>query len=594
MADDLQGTHNEQSSSSSPASPALSVSHAYGSPKVVAWRRTRIFFAFFGYLLAIAASGVAWHFYDGVKQKEKEISQYRIDTNAVFEFALYEFAEKLRPLGKLSILDGFYAEIVKYYERQNDVLSSALLWFRQGELYQEQGRLDDALQLYKKSLQLYEDLATQFPDNLDWQKNITIVLQLLGSIHRTQGQRGDALRYQREAVKHSRTLIKKMPHDSSMLHVFATALTRKAELLYDQGRYAQAYELLQESVKTLRNVSHQEPEDESAQASLLASLQRLAWVLKKQNKSAEALLVYAEVIEELRKNVEKNPKNMERLYVLSIALYDLAQEYSLQKDYKEAIELFQENLKIYEKLTAYEAENKKWRRAYAINLYELADIFKAVGAEDDALELYDLSLAMQKFLAKANPTNRQIQESILNILNKSAKILYAQKKMGPALKRYEEQWQLFRELLTQNPQDVERQIKFVSFLILFPKDFFKDPKDILALYEEALEVAKGAMALYPNNIQLMVRRSYVLKLLADGYAQQGDEEKALSLYTESHAFYKKFIARMERGAVKENDARTIRVFLPLLEKTYRDLYLINEFFPMKKRHKVKMRLTANI
>jgi len=75
---------------------------------------------------------------------------------------------------------------------------------QQGDILRDEGRLADALKLYRDSLDIRMRLTRKDPGNTDWLRDLAVSYDRVGDVLRQQGQLTDALRSLREHLSHSR------------------------------------------------------------------------------------------------------------------------------------------------------------------------------------------------------------------------------------------------------------------------------------------------------------------------------------------------------------------------------------------------------
>ncbi|MBI3582443.1 MAG: AAA family ATPase [Nitrospinae bacterium] len=111
---------------------------------------------------------------------------------------------------ELKEIMGIYRRIVEEYGKTPDNLrdlSNALEDV--GDIDENQGRMDDALEKYKESVKICRDIVNEYGETPDNLRDLSNALESVGYIDENQGRMDDALEKYKEALEISRRIVKK-------------------------------------------------------------------------------------------------------------------------------------------------------------------------------------------------------------------------------------------------------------------------------------------------------------------------------------------------------------------------------------------------
>src|SRR5260221_664305 len=119
---------------------------------------------------------------------------------------LFDLRDKLQPIGRLNILDDVTKKAKEYLERlPKDLLSTQRLQEQNvmlrnlGDVLVLQGKLQEAMDVYRQGLATAKRLTEQDKSNASWQRELAASYEKIGDVLRTQGKLPEAFDvYQQE------------------------------------------------------------------------------------------------------------------------------------------------------------------------------------------------------------------------------------------------------------------------------------------------------------------------------------------------------------------------------------------------------------
>ena len=339
-----------------------------------------------------------------------------------------ETANSLNNLANLYLNQGKYEEALPLYLRALEIWENVLgkehpnvatSLNNLAILYYSQGKYEEALPLYLRALEIFEKvLGKEHPD-------VAQSLNNLAYLYNSQGKYEEALPlYLRALEIKEKVLGKEHPH-------VATSLNDLALLYANQGKYEEALPLYLRALEIGEKMLGKE------HPNVATSLNNLANLYANQGKYEEALALHLRALE-IREKVlgTEHPD-------VATSLNNLAILYYSQGKYEEALPLFEESLKIYKEVLGTQ------HPYYAISLGNLAGIYEQSGNYEKALPLREQALKIHKeVLGTQHPY-------YATSLNNLALLYKTMGKPEQALPLYEESLKIVRKILGEEHPDTK-------------------------------------------------------------------------------------------------------------------------------------------
>jgi tetratricopeptide (TPR) repeat protein len=279
-----------------------------------------------------------------------------------------------------------------------------------GIIHQDQGRYDEAVEMYQKSLKIEEELGNR--------SGIASTLHQLGNVQYDRGRYDEAVTMYKESLKISEELGDRRK--------IAYTIGQMGRIHQEQGRYDEAIELFQQ-VKQLS----EELRDKS---SIAIALHNMGMIHQDQGRYDEAVTMYQESLK-IKEELGNRSGIASTLHQLGIIHHD-------QGRYDEAVTMYQESLKIEEELGN--------RSGIASTLHQLGIIHQDRGRYDEAVTMYQESLKIKEELGN--------RSGIAISIGQMGWIFQAQGNYKEALRSYLNAFAIFYELNSPNKDIVGQNI----------------------------------------------------------------------------------------------------------------------------------------
>lgn len=294
----------------------------------------------------------------------------RLAAEDLVQFMTFNLRDRLTELGRLDLLAGVLDRLSRYHDatqlmvddglerpssrqrRQREVFLNNL-----GDLESSLGRLDAASKSYQDAFAIAELLATEEPESLEFQRDLSVSHQKLGMLAAERGDLSSAQRHFRESRRIREQLVKLAPGDPTREWDLAGSLDQLGQTALIAGDLAGA------RVEFM---------------SLLAVMQRLT---------------------------AKDPVNVEWRRDLGITQQKLGSLAAREGNFALARQHLEDSLAVLTELTTLDPDNRQWRWDLALTTEKLASACGAAGDMASALRHAEDALGVTKSLVDLSPEN---------------------------------------------------------------------------------------------------------------------------------------------------------------------------------------------
>jgi tetratricopeptide (TPR) repeat protein len=147
------------------------------------------------------------------EESSKAANDARDQADGLITFMLHDLRDKLKPIGRLDILDDVAKKAKEYLDRLPTELVTASRLEQQtgmldnlGDVRVAQRKLQDALDAYQQGLAIAKRLADQDKSNSGWQRDLSVSYTKVGIVLVAQGKLQDALDVYQQSLKIHQTL----------------------------------------------------------------------------------------------------------------------------------------------------------------------------------------------------------------------------------------------------------------------------------------------------------------------------------------------------------------------------------------------------
>src|SRR4029078_9584445 len=200
-------------------------------------------------------------------------------------FMLEDLIDRLRPLGRLDLLDQVADEAQRYYQKVPTELRSAERSYRHGlalrtlgQVLELEGRSEHAEESYRKVLAIAQSLIADNPADPRLIENLRQSWDDLGDVLADRDKLDEAAQAVRESPKRAQQLVAARPQDAAAQAVVADAWDDLGGLHQQRGDLDGAVKAYEEGLAVCRQLSGREPENPVWQSKLARAFHRIGTV----------------------------------------------------------------------------------------------------------------------------------------------------------------------------------------------------------------------------------------------------------------------------------------------------------------------------
>jgi len=360
-----------------------------------------------GIVLALAAGGVK---YTLDLDRERTVAEQRRDqAEGLIGFMLGDLREKLKPIGRLDILDGVGDEALDYFAAVPEAELTSEELFRRatalsqiGDVRIEQGKLEAALAPIEESLALSKLLVARDPQNAQWQLGLGASHYYIGAVLMNRGEPRGALEHWEAYHSIASALVARDPANTRYRSELFMAGSNLGAAYQAQGELESARARFDDALKAAASLAATDSTSE-ARTNLAYAHNQLGLVLGqlgKLNESREQLRQEVALRETL---LAAEPKNAEHKLRLGTSRYFLGQVLEAIGETDAAVDQYVPANRQMAELVASDPANTRWRRNLADTHLMIARVARSRGERGRAVREIELALPLFEKLAASDP-----------------------------------------------------------------------------------------------------------------------------------------------------------------------------------------------
>jgi tetratricopeptide (TPR) repeat protein len=427
-------------------------------------RRNRFWAALAGVflLLAIAATGSAVYAWEQLKTNEAFLNATlkratEIVDEAVAQAETYN-VPRAATLRLLARAESLFEDMARYGRPTPELrYRKAWMLIQFARNYQVLGDTGKQFERATEAYGLLGGLAAEKPDDRIYQRDLSVAYAEVGDVLLIQGKLSDALRVYRESLVIIERLTKADPGNAGFQFDLAIRHERIGDALLQQGDLAAALVQYEARKNLIESLTQRDPDNAGWQRDLSIADSKVGDVLLTQGKLSQALVAYRESFSIAERLAKADAGNTQRQRDLAVSYERVGNVVMAQGSLTEALQSYRNSLAIKERLTRTDPGNAGWQRNLSVAYSKVGDVLLAQNELDEALAAHRAALAIAERLSKADPANTIWQRDLSIAYNKVGDVLLAQGKLGEALYSYRASLAVFAGLTRLDPSNSEWQ-----------------------------------------------------------------------------------------------------------------------------------------
>ena len=277
-----------------------------------------------------------------------------------------------------------------------------------GELAEEQGQFDQAIQRYEESFRLYNQLHKDYPDYELYAQNFAVSYSKLGGIFEAQGQLDSALFYYRSRNRLSEELYDSNPQSEKIKNGLAISYEKLGGIFEAQGQLDSALFYYEDETVLFKELYDSNPQSEKIKNGLAISYEKLGGIFEAQGQLDSALFYYQDETVLFKELYDSNPQSEKIKNGLAISYSKLGGIFEAQGQLDSALFYYRSRNRLSEELYDSNPQSEKIKNGLAISYEKLGGIFEAQGQLDSALFYYRSRNRLSEELYDSNPQSLTI------------------------------------------------------------------------------------------------------------------------------------------------------------------------------------------
>jgi serine/threonine-protein kinase len=273
------------------------------------------------------------------------------------------------------------------------------------------GRLDILDDVAKRTLAYVNELDPATLNASELARNAKAVNQL-GSVRVGQGKSDEALSLFRRSLVLTTAAVKREPRNTDALLVHGETHYWIANGLRLGSKYDEALVHMREYMKTGDALARIDPKNEKFQLERAYGHSGVGFILEAKGDLKEAARHYRVSLEVKQLLADRAPNDSKAQAELARAFNKVGVNYHRLADLRTANQYLRRENAIYRQLVAREPQQMMWKERLAYSMAYLARVLTATGAKEEALALLREELAIETELAARDASNVEWQRAV--------------------------------------------------------------------------------------------------------------------------------------------------------------------------------------
>ena len=403
--------------------------------------------------------------------------------------------------------------------------------------YQTLGQTGPARERAQEANGLLRILTSRQPDDLSWQRDLTVSYGVIGDLLQLQGNSAAALENYRTALAIAQRLVAADAQNAIWYRDLSTLTVKIADLLIPLGDIegALANYLADLSANTRWAQAH--PEDLAWQYDLALDHGRIGAVLYGQGKIDQAIMHYREGLAIAERLVEADPDRADWQQNLSVLHVNFGDARWAQGSLEDALASYQAALPIRERMAAGDRRNAGAQRELSVIQERIAEAQAALGNPAAALVQMRAALAIRQRLAGLDPDNTQWQSDLAKSHSLLGDILKSQGDLDQAAIEYGRNRDILQRLVAKDPANREwqRDLSRSHLKVADVAAARQHWPEALAGYQAGAALAEALAEGQPDNAEWQHDLATALGRVGQAFAAQSEFGKSLDSYRKALA-----------------------------------------------------------
>ena len=404
---------------------------------------------------------------------KRSADQRRNEAESLMDFMLGDFADKLRPLGRLDLLESVSGKAMQYLRGSDgDDLSPNALTLRAkglqviGEVGRSRGDSKVAIDALNQANAILTRQHAAAPNDIPILKSLGANAYWVGQMHKDRNDWKAAEAAWRDYLAYSDILHRLEPENTEWLIEQSYAHNNLGSLAFQRGLPEQAVPEFAHSIELKQRVLARTPDSRSIKSELASSYSWLASAKEAMGELGAAQQLYEQemqIVSELRTRYPDEPVWARRhalaLHHRAILGLALGQDEAALRDYEEAKGLFVQ-------VTTHDPDNRAWQAELAsLDLERLRIVARRTSAADSLPKMEVAHRRLQAIMT-VDPKNSNWKHREASARARVAAVMLASGKLQAARDEVGLAVDTLEPLFASNPSNLSGKLALIEALQL--------------------------------------------------------------------------------------------------------------------------------
>ena len=319
---------------------------------------------------------------------------------------------------------------------------------RLGSIDLSSGEAAEALKDYEEALEIMRPVAKRHPSNAKWQRELAMSLEGIGAVKSYTGDARGALAAYDEGLAIIRRLAQDAPSNLELQRQIAVRLDETGDMKLSTGDTAAAEADYEEGLTIARALVEKKPEDTQWQRDVFLNLTKIGDLKAQAGDLTAAIAPYGEAVAIVHHLAKTDPTNPLWLFDEAEGLCKMGDANLEERDRD-----YGAGLTIMRGLVQHYPDNFRWQRELSVSLNKVGDVKLRENDTDGALADYGEALTIVGHLTERDAENLAWRRDVAVTLSKIGDVKLRRGDGDGAVANYEQALQKLRSLSEHDPEN---------------------------------------------------------------------------------------------------------------------------------------------
>ncbi len=413
----------------------------------------------------------------------------------------------------------------------------AKLDYESGEIYQERGKLDDAVRYFDQAKREYEKLQHEQPTSRELMLGAAETHDQLGDLLRREGKIDEAFEeYTRAKAERDRATSQGTGRVSEEVMALSTSHLKLGSIFQNRGESAMALDEYKTALHLRESVLDGAPDNVEFQKQVLDVEEQLAGLESSLGDDKAAIETYRRALPVMDTLARRDPTNTDWQYQRGNVYADLALSLTESGEFKDGRDQVERAIEIQKELVSRDPQSTRYRVALSRSYTRDGDAHIDVGELDEGINQYKAALDIRRELVDKDAQSVAFRRSFAWSYAKIATAYVIKGDLPRALDAHEQALEIRQKLVTESPSQGSFKDELASTEVELGKLVApRDAKRGAELIENGLGRARTLVAGDPINLdwqetltQGLLAKATAAKLAGDPKTRQAVLAEALT------------------------------------------------------------------